>query len=240
MKVAILSDIHANLEALESCEEFIKKNSDIEFTAILGDIVGYGADPVLCIDKAKELGDVNIIGNHDAAVIGTADITYFNMAARDAILWTREQLNDDYCAFLKALPYSVSKDELLYTHSSPNNPIEWKYIFNWFDALDDFHTFDETVCFVGHSHVPGIFEESETVAHDAGPVQLGPGKQYIVNVGSVGQPRDGDPRSSIAVMDTTSLMLEIIRLEYDVESARKKIIETGMPEYLGNRLLKGR
>ena len=240
MKVAILSDIHANLEAFERCEQFLDEIGDIEFTAILGDIVGYGADPGLCIDKAKEIADVNIIGNHDAAVIGTADITYFNMAARKAILWTRDQLNDDYCAFLKGLPYSESKDELLFTHGSPNDPKEWKYIFNWFDALDEFHGFDETVCFVGHSHVPGIFEESETIPHDAGSVQLDSAKKYIVNVGSIGQPRDGDPRLSFAVLDTTSRLLEIIRLEYDVEAARNKIIETGMPEYLGNRLLKGR
>lgn len=240
MKVAILSDIHANLEALVRCEQFLNENDDIEFTAILGDIVGYGADPKLCIDKAKEIGDVNIIGNHDAAVIGTADVTYFNLAARKAILWTREQLNDDYCEFLKGLPYSVSKDDLLFTHGSPNDPKEWKYIFNWIDALDEFHYFDETVCFVGHSHVPGIFDESETVTHDAGPVQLDTKKKYIVNVGSIGQPRDGDPRLAFAVLDTDALLLEIIRIEYDVEAARNKIIEAGMPEYLGNRLLQGK
>jgi len=240
MKIAILSDIHANLEALESCAEYIKENDDIEFTAILGDIIGYGADPARCIDIAKEIGDINIIGNHDAAVIGTTDITYFNMAAREAIFWTRKQLNDDYYDFLKDLPYSKSQKNILFTHSSPNDPKEWKYIFNWYDALDDFNSCDEKVCFVGHSHVAGIFEEAETILHGEGPVQLDPEKQYIVNVGSIGQPRDGDPRSSFAILDTTTSILEIIRVEYDVKLARDKIIETGMPEYLGNRLLQGR
>ena len=240
MKLAVLSDIHANLEAFTRCMQFLDEEAKVDFTAVLGDITGYGADPVTCIRKVKEIADVSLIGNHDSAVIGTTKITYFNMVAREAITWTRTQISEEDHAYLASLPYTVVHDTVRFTHSSPNNPEQWKYIFNWFDTEGEFDHFTEPVCFVGHSHVPGIYERTEVIPHGEGPVQLNPDKKYIINIGSVGQPRDGDPRASFAVFDTETRTVEIIRLEYDIETARQKILDSGLPPVLGDRLLQGR
>lgn len=239
MNIAILSDIHANFEALERCLQYME-DKKIEYTAVLGDIIGYGADPEMCTNKVREIADTTIIGNHDAAVIGTTDIAYFNMTAREAIIWTRTKITEEDRLYFKDMPCTSGIDRILFTHGSPNNPEEWKYIFNWFDTLDEFESFEEMICFVGHSHIPGIFDQSETIAHNKGPVKLDPEKKYIVNVGSIGQPRDGDPRLSFALLDSDTWTLEIVRLEYDVETARQKIIDTGLPRFLGDRLLTGK
>ena len=240
MKLAILSDIHANLEALNRCLQYLDEEAEIGFTAVLGDIIGYGTDPVPCIKKMKERADVSIIGNHDAAVAGTADIGYFNMVARESIIWTRSQISEHERSYLVNLPYTATKDNIRFTHGTPRDPEKWHYIFDWNDTKDEFNGFSESICFVGHSHIPGIFEQSGTIPHADGPVQLDPGSKYIINVGSIGQPRDGDPRLAFAVLERDTWTLEIIRLEYDVETARQKIINSDLPPLLGNRLLLGR
>ncbi|KPK93559.1 hypothetical protein AMJ80_05855 [bacterium SM23_31] len=240
MKLAILSDIHGNLEALERCLQYLDEQRDITFTAVLGDIVGYGADPCLCIEKIRDRADIAIIGNHDAAVIETTNIEYFNLLARKAITWTQEQISAEDRAYLAGMPYKIIKDNILFTHGTPGEPEKWMYIFNWFDAVNEFGNFSESICFVGHSHVPGIFGQPALILHDSGPVQLDPAGKYIINVGSVGQPRDNDPRLSFAVLDRNNWTIEIVRLEYDVVTARQKIIDDNLPQFLGDRLLMGR
>jgi len=240
MKLAIISDIHGNLEALEKCLQYLDEQSDITFTAVLGDILGYGGDPCLCMEKIRNRADIAIIGNHDAAVIGTTDIEYFNPLARKVIVWTRDQISEDDRTYLANLPYKVIKDNILFTHGTPGDPEKWMYIFNWLDALDEFRNFSESICFVGHSHVPGIYEQLASIPHDAGAVQLDSAGKYIINVGSVGQPRDSDSRLSFAVLDQDNWTIEIVRLEYDIETARQKIVNNNLPQLLGDRLLMGR
>lgn len=240
MKLAIISDIHGNLEALERCLQYLDEQSDITFTAVLGDILGYGGDPCMCMEKIRNRADIAIIGNHDAAVIGTTDIEHFNPLARKVITWTRDQISEDDRTYLANLPYKVIKDNILFTHGTPGDPEKWMYIFNWFDAVDEFRNFSESICFVGHSHVPGIYEQSAPIPHDSGTLQLNPDNKYIINVGSVGQPRDSDSRLSFAVLDQDNWTIEIVRLEYDIETARQKIIDNNLPQLLGDRLLMGR
>jgi len=240
MRSAIISDIHGNLEALTACMDYIDSLGDISFLAVLGDYVGYGANPDECISFLKDKADVSIIGNHDSAAIGTTDIEYFNFVARDAILWTRDQLSEENTDFLKSLPYVEKKNGVMYTHSTPSAPEAWNYIFNEFDAKEELGQFEESICFIGHSHTPGIYNMDESISHLNGVVNLDKDDKYLINIGSVGQPRDGDPRAAMCIMDNEKFSVEIVRVHYNVAAAREKIIDSGLPYYLGDRLLFGK
>jgi predicted phosphodiesterase len=239
MKIAIISDIHSNLQALEVCMDYIDKTAGIEYIAVLGDIVGYGPDPSGCIALVREKTEFSILGNHDSAVAGITDISYFNTVARDAVIWTKDRLSVEELEYLKSLPYTVRKDGLFFVHSSPGEPDAWKYIFCYDDASDEFDNFNEKICFIGHSHLPGIYGKNGILSHTDGAVELNPDENYIINVGSIGQPRDGDPRSSFAIYDFDNSEIEIIRLEYNTLDVRKSIIDNGLPEFLGDRLIRG-
>ncbi len=240
MKLAVISDIHANLEALEKCLNYLDSEVVPDSYVVLGDTVGYGADPVPCVHIVKDRADVSVFGNHDAAAVSKSEFNYFNTAARQAVLWTRAQLSIDARTYLSECPYQFEDDNFLYVHSAPQNPEAWKYISRWEDTKEEFDYFTQRICFVGHSHMPGVYEKKESIPVENGPVKLNPGKRYIINPGSVGQPRDGDHRLSFAVLDTDSMVIEIIRLEYDITTARQKIIDNKLPEYLGDRLIHGR
>jgi len=241
MRIAIISDIHSNLEALQTCIGHIEASCDADMIACLGDIVGYGADPGPCIDIVREKAEFSVIGNHDAAVAGTTGIEYFNYIARDAVMWTRERLSEDQAEYLKSLPYTRSADDVLYSHATPADPQLWHYISSWADAQHCFQDFEEKVCFVGHSHVPGIYSaEIDGLSTRTGAVKLNPGTRCIINIGSVGQPRDGDPRLSFAMFDSSEWSVEIIRLEYDAQAAGRKIRGNGLPPFLAERILIGR
>ncbi len=208
-----------------------------------GDIVGYGADPNPCIKQVRALGAVTVLGNHDAAVIDKTDITYFNEYAAEAVLWTRERLNRSGADYLNALPFV--HDEKLFTmvHGTLHDPEEFLYMFSGADAMATFDVLKKQICFVGHSHVPCVFilkggklylerslSKKIRVEEDA---------RYVINVGSVGQPRDGDSRACYCVYDTDNAEIEFRRIEYDVEGARDRIIKAGLPAVLGDRLLYG-
>ncbi len=240
MKIAIISDIHSNLQALNVCLDYIENSKGIEYTAVLGDIVGYGANPSECISIVREKTAFSILGNHDSAAAGTIDISYFNSAAREAVLWTSGQLGVDELEYLKSLPFLESRDDIFFVHSSPGKPEAWKYVFYSDDLSGEFSNFSEKVCFIGHSHIAGIYRKKGILTHTDGPVELDPAEKYIINVGSVGQPRDGDPRSSFGIYDTEENTVEIVRLEYNITEARQSIIDKGLPDYLGERLLNGR
>jgi len=240
MKIALVSDIHSNLEALEECVRSIDAAGGVEKIVCLGDIVGYGADPAACTELVAARADITVLGNHDAAVTAAEELDYFNYVARDAIVWTQHRITGAHHAYLSSLPYTATHENLLFTHATPDKPEAWMYIFNQMDSLRQFDYFTESVCFIGHSHIPGIYGMHGQRPHDAGPAPLEREEKYLVNIGSVGQPRDGNPRLSFAFFDTDAWTVEIVRREYDVESASRKIRENGLPLFLSERILVGR
>jgi diadenosine tetraphosphatase ApaH/serine/threonine PP2A family protein phosphatase len=232
VRLAIISDIHANLEALESVLADIAR-MQADNLVCLGDIVGYGADPASCLAIVREHADLCVLGNHDAAVFSVAERAFFNPTARKAVHWTAAQLSDDDIAYLRGLPFRASVEDLLFVHSAPRAPEQWEYVFSGMEARMYGRYFHERICFVGHSHVPGLYPIDagvRTYAHD---------QRFLINVGSVGQPRDGDWRGSYGLLDTVAGTYENRRVEYDVESAARKIRERGLPPRLAERLRLG-
>jgi predicted phosphodiesterase len=233
MRIAIISDIHSNLEALKKALELIEKLS-IDEIICLGDIVGYGANPNECIELVRRYCTSVIKGNHDAAVLNVSITENFNDQARSAVMWTRAQLTEKNLNYLHQLPLLNTRNDFLFVHSSPCEPSEWEYIFNEFDAMVAFRCFSQKICFIGHSHTPVIFSSTGEYVH-----RITKDERYIVNVGSVGQPRDLNPQLSFGVFDTDTWRYENIRGPYDVELAVKKILATDLPSMLGHRLLMG-
>jgi diadenosine tetraphosphatase ApaH/serine/threonine PP2A family protein phosphatase len=238
VKYAIISDIHGNLEALEAARKEIERMSPDKILC-LGDLVGYGASPNECVEATREICDLIVAGNHDFGAIGRTDIAYFNMYAREAILWTAKALKQDAFDYLGERPLTeVVDDHIRIVHATPREPERWNYIFTHEQALEEFQAFEERVCFVGHSHQPIIYElmDEETLIVNADHVQVRNGRRYLVNVGSVGQPRDGDPRACICIYDEENADISIRRVEYDIDGAKKKINDAGLPPVLANRL----
>lgn len=238
MRKAIISDIHANLEALETALEWIKKEG-IEQIICLGDIVGYGANPNECVDLIREYCTVVVKGNHDSATTDGEDLYNFNPYAKKAVLWTKEQLSKRNYEYLYYLPLKVEIGDYTFVHSTPKKPERWNYIITEYDATLSFSNFEGQACLVGHSHLPGCYgtDESFILAQE---FTLTKGVKYIINVGSVGQPRDGDPRLCFGVLDEEKREFAWIRLEYDKEKSGQRIIESGLPAYLSDRLKVGR
>lgn len=234
----VISDIHANLEALEAARQEIDRIGP-DKVLCLGDVVGYGASPNECIEVTKDLAAVTVAGNHDCGVTGQTDVTYFNRYAREAIVWTAHTLEDGAMEYLRGLPLShVEDDRLRLVHATPQDPGRWNYIFTHQQAMDEFKAFTEPICFVGHSHQPCIFElmDSETIIMNSDRVTVRDDRKYIVNVGSIGQPRDGDPRASLCVYDQSAGEVTITRFSYDIEGAQQRIRDAGLPSVLANRL----
>lgn len=226
MRYAILSDIHGNLEALEASLERLNSEK-IDAYISPGDIVGYGADPSGCIKIVRSLDPTaSVAGNHDQAVVGSFDPAGFNEYAKAAVLWTRSVLSAAELEYLKSLPLVKEGKVFSVVHGSLEDPQEFNYILNRADAARSMRHMATPLLFVGHSHVPAIY------GHEGSP-------KRIVNAGSVGQPRDGDPRASFVIYDDSTGDVSIVRVEYDIEKARKKIIDAGLPEFLGDRLRGG-
>jgi predicted phosphodiesterase len=232
MRIAIISDIHANLEALQKAFEIIDKKN-IDEIVCLGDVVGYGADPNQCIELVRERTKYVLLGNHDEAAIDLSLTLSFNQYARRAAHWTNENLTEANVEFLRALPLRLDLWDLTFVHSTPRNTEQWDYIFSAFEAEKYFDAFSTKICFIGHSHVPGIYCEDGTT------YTVKSNLRYIINVGSIGQPRDGDARLSFGIMDTEKWEYEHIRSEYENYSAAAKIMQSGLPRYLAERLLVG-
>lgn len=232
MRLAIISDIHGNLEALTAALELIDSRG-VDEIICLGDIVGYGANPNECLDLIRQRCMVILLGNHDAAAVDLSIANSFTMNARLSALWTRQALLDKNREFLQSLPYTKERGEIFLTHGSPYNPDEWNYIITDFDARDAFQSFTHRICFVGHSHIPALFSES------GGSPNLTIRDRYIINVGSIGQPRDGNPKLSFGLFDTEAWTYENIRADYDVFTAAEKINSAGLPPALAHRLMVG-
>ena len=242
MRIAIISDIHSNLEALNAVLDYTKTEHIDEYICT-GDIVGYGANPNECIDIVKELTNRIVAGNHDFGVCNLTDTSYFNNVAKKAIEWTKKEIKNENMDFLKSLPLIIEYKNMLFVHSAPSSPARWNYILSMFDAMNEFNFFENPLCFVGHSHQPVIFSinyDCEIGTSVENSITLNKKKRYIINSGSVGQPRDGNPKASFLIYDTDKKSITISRISYDIKKAQRKIIEVGLPSFLAERLEIGR
>lgn len=237
-RVAIFSDIHANLEALEEAVAYTKR-LNVEKYTVLGDTVGYGANPNECFEWVIQNASLFILGNHEKALVDLAIVENFTDFAREAILWTRGIMNPSLVKLVPELPYLKIEQNVTFTHSSPDEPEEFRYLLSFQDARPSFKKMEGSICFVGHTHVPSCFCENAQTASYLGPgiLSLTKGERYILNPGSVGQPRDRDPRLSFGIFDEEKQTFEIVRLPYDNQKAAQKIRQAGLPAYLADRLL---
>jgi predicted phosphodiesterase len=241
MQFAVLSDVHSNLDALKVVLQDVdqRKIKDIVF---IGDAVGYGPNPNECIELLTGRCKVLLAGNHDWGVLGLTDIIYFNEYARAAIEWTKSVLTERNRDVLKSflITKAMKEEDIFLVHSTPKEPEEWHYLLTLWDAEINFYYFNNTFCFLGHSHQPFIVERlpsGELITYK-GTVQIGRTKRYIINAGSVGQPRDGDPRACYAIIDDEKI--EIVKVPYDIESVQKKMRKESLPSLLIERLSYGR
>jgi predicted phosphodiesterase len=243
MRYAIFSDVHGNIEALEAVLGRFEDLGSIDAYYCLGDIVGYGAEPEACCTRIRELADVTLLGNHDAAVAGRMDYSYYYDAAREALDWCRERLSPENMTWLKGLPYTHRLGDVELSHGSPFRPEEYDYIFALEQAQELIHQKADLakVTFIGHSHLTKVFAINEETALDvvAPRFRLKPEFRYVITVGSVGQPRDYDPRACAGVFDTETKQFEYVRVDYDIDAQRKKIIDAGLAHNFGTRLLLG-
>lgn len=240
MRLAIFSDIHGNLEALQ---RVLEKIADLQIDRVicLGDVVGYGADPNACVDVIQDVADVVLAGNHDWASVGLMSTEFFNPIPLVAIQWTEETLGQAQANFLRSCPLTCDEGQVRYVHASPFEPERWHYLSDLEDGRGALHKTHHRLCFVGHSHrafICSISGRDEVVVE--GGLSLDDSERYLVNVGSVGQPRDGDPRAAFAVWDQESGNLRLHRVSYDVLAAQEKIKAARLPHFLADRLVLGK
>ena len=242
MRYGIISDIHGNIEALTESLKALEREK-IDAYICLGDIVGYGANPEECAQAVKKIAKVTIVGNHDAAVSGRMDYSYYYDAARHALDWCKAQVSEETLGWLKSLPYRHREGDIDFCHGSPVQPEEFEYIFTKEKAKELLKFRDQLawVTFIGHSHLTRSFALGADEAYNVkGPeFTVRPDFKYIITVGSVGQPRDYDPRSCCAVFDTETNHFKYVRTEYNIEAQMKKIIAAGLAYNFGARLLVG-
>ena len=238
MVYIIYSDVHSNLEALQTFLQ-ITNNIAHDWKVCLGDIVGYGPDPNPCIKLVREHTDLVLAGNHDFAVLNKTNLSSFNFPARKACIWTSEQLTEENLEYLDGLPVFREENRVCWAHSSPFEPEGWHYIFSHYDGEVNFDHFNASVCFVGHTHVPLILEKNASgviVKNTLSTTKLALESRYIVNVGSLGQPRDYNPNPAFGIFDSESMTIEFRRFSYDLVTTQEKIIQNGLPVYLAERL----
>jgi len=247
MRYLVLTDIHANLEALEACLTDAQPRR-YDQTLVLGDLVGYGGDPNAVVELVQKLEPTAIVrGNHDKVACGLEQAEGFNAVAKSAAKWTLEVLKPDHRDWLCALPEGpIDVDEVVQIcHGSPFD--EDAYIFDETDAIRALKCSNRQLCLFGHTHYPVTFELSadgfDTMGSASAPtmqVQMKDGCKYLINPGSVGQPRDGDPRAAYAIVDTAVRLVELYRTQYDVQEAQNKVVKAGLPDVLAQRLAVGR
>ncbi|MHC2333609.1 metallophosphoesterase family protein [Bradyrhizobium sp. USDA 4454] len=246
MRLALFADIHANRQAFAACLDAARARG-AERLICLGDIVGYGADPEWAVDTMMDLvanGAIAVRGNHDNAIGVPSDS--MNTDAQAAIDWTRGRLSGEQKQFLAELPMSRQEDNRLYVHSEASDPVKWRYVRDTADAARSMMATEQQITFCGHIHRPGLYSMSSTakmtsfVPTSGVAVQLLPGRRWLAVLGSVGQPRDGDPAASFAMFDTASREITFHRVPYDVATAAARIKASGLPLWLADRLPLGR
>jgi diadenosine tetraphosphatase ApaH/serine/threonine PP2A family protein phosphatase len=240
-RYAIVSDVHSNIEALDAALALIR---DDDVLLCLGDIVGYGPNPNECVEKISALATATVLGNHDVAAIDNYGLAYFNPAAREAMRWTQRVLSADNTSWLNSLGYEYRLPEFLLVHGAPKNYFE--YILDKAGAARAFAATDAPVIFIGHTHIAEYYALSPdgAIAHkhlqNGGEFVLAPQTRYIVNVGSVGQPRDLNPRASFGFFDSEARSVSIVRFDYPIARVQEKIVSAHLPQALARRLLVGR
>ncbi|MBF0494222.1 MAG: metallophosphoesterase family protein [Candidatus Omnitrophica bacterium] len=245
MRFAVLADIHGNLEALNATLKVLN-SCTIDRFIILGDLVGYGADPNACTEIIRNIKAVAVAGNHDLAAAGKRSLETFTPYAKEALLWTRETLNDDNKKYLSSLPVLSEFQAFTIVHSSLDDPEKWKYVLDESDAETNFNLLKTDILFIGHSHIAGVFGSNYPEKNISGSsfnhekkIQLLPRTRYIINAGSAGQPRDGNPKACSLIYDSAKQEVQFHRVEYNIPLAGKKIIDAGLPPILANRLTGG-
>jgi predicted phosphodiesterase len=240
MRYAIISDIHANLEAAEAC---LRKIDELKADRIicLGDLVDYGAEPNEVCDLILKHTDINILGNHDEAQFNISVADGFSVLAYISSLHTRDLLREDLRELFKSFPLIHSENDLLFVHSSPLNPEMYSYVLNESSAYLNFKSFIQKICFIGHSHLPVIFKlnGNNIITLNDKHIVIENNSRYIINVGSVGQPRDRDPRLSFGFIDTENMIYDNVRVNYNIEVTVRKILGAGLPGFLALRLTEG-
>lgn len=238
MKTAVISDIHANLEALQAVLAHAREQGADEFIC-LGDVVGYNADPAACVDLLRGMSDLRcILGNHDAMAVGEGPLLGINAQALAAILWTRDQLSDDHKSWLAGLPLIIAEPDVTYCHAALDEPSAWHYVNTPLDAARHFVYQDTRLSFMGHSHMMFAWEEDgeRLVRSMESDLDITTGDRWLVSVGSVGQPRDGDSCAGYAMYHHEAGRVVQHRLEYDIATAQRKILAAGLPPDVAARL----
>lgn len=241
MKVLIISDIHSNVAALDAV---LEDAGEFDTVWCLGDLVGYGPDPNECVERIRQLPDATcLIGNHDAAVLDVIDSNAFNLEARTSVYWTKEQLTQENLVYLAKKPSRTVVDSITLAHASPRYPI-WEYLLDVYTANANFDHFSTDLCLVGHTHVPVIYHRevdgnntSLQIPEPNAVIELQ--RRSIVNPGSVGQPRDRDPRAAYSIFDPDKMLWDYRRVPYDVQAVQERMVAVGLPERHIRRLSSG-
>jgi len=242
MILALISDIHANLEALEAVlADIDQRQTDKIFC--LGDVIGYGCNPIECLRLVNENCHLKLLGNHEFAALGMMSEQGLNELAQESLSWTKEKIGDREVSIISDFEMDHNLENNYFVHSSPYEPDTWRYIFSSTEASAAFEAFESQVCFFGHTHIPLIFSLfpdgrlRQMVGHDFLPDSE---NRYLINVGSVGQPRDNDPRACYVIYDTEENEIFYHRVQYDVALTQRKMSDAKIPSYLIERLATGR
>ena len=251
MRYAVLSDIHGNLDALTAVLEACTA-AQVERFLCLGDVVGYGAEPAACVERLAALNALVVAGNHEHGCLGKLDPDWFNDAAKAALLWTREQLGFGELDYLRRYPLTQTEGPFTLVHGTLRHPERFEYLVDLAQAVDTFKACRTLICLAGHTHQPCVVEYDRTAQRvlrvltdpaalaDVSYTDDAEHRRYLLNPGSVGQPRDGDPRASYALVDTAQQRFSVQRVAYAVGAAQEKIRQAGLPHFLAERLAVGR
>ena len=240
MKYAVIADIHGNLEAFEVVLEDARNQKCTHYCCV-GDVVGYGANPKQCLEIVRRMNMPCVKGNHDEYCSSEEDLEGFNPHAAEAVQWTRKQLTDEERKWLRDLKYVRLVASFSMVHATLDQPERWGYVFDKLMAAASFTYQNTSVCFFGHTHVPVAFIRDSVVRGGTySKFRVEPGRKYFVNVGSVGQPRDNNPKAAYVIYDLNEGSIELRRLDYDIPKAQKKILDAGLPPRLAERLAFGK
>jgi diadenosine tetraphosphatase ApaH/serine/threonine PP2A family protein phosphatase len=241
MRTALISDIHGNLQALQAVLDDIG-GQNVDEIHCLGDVVGYGAAPVACLDLVADRCRVKLMGNHEFAALGLQSTEHYNEAAKTSNDWTSAQLDDRARAMISDFSMEANLDDMYLVHASPFQPDQWHYVFDRRSAQAALGAMPGKLGFCGHTHIPNVISDNPSgpprsrAGHDIEP---DPERHYLVNVGSVGQPRDNDPRACYVIYDHDEAFLTFRRVEYNIDAAQKTMLTAGLPKVLSQRLSTG-